>query len=544
VIDSAHSSSLLAAASACSVLAAGDLDAVVAGGVDLSLDTFELSGLASAGVLADSEMRIFDTRPTGFLPGEGCGLVVLMRAADARAAGVAAYAEIAGWGISSADSPALTKPGSGSPLLALRRAYQRAVVEPAAVQMIEGDGTGTGSGDLAELTSLAEIREGAPGLAALGSIKANIGHTKAAAGAAGLIKATLAVAAGVLPPTTGCVRPHPLIATEDARLRVLRTAEPWPDGARLTRVSAVGPGGTSAHVIVRRDTRGGRKRRAPEASRLAGGAGPAGPAPGRSPGHRHSTRPAAAGSLRPAIFTFSGTDRHALARELGRIAELAPWLSDGELNDLAAHAARRAGTQGPIRLALVASTQEQLAELAHGAIALMTSLRPGRLTVAPGVLAAEGGRGRVVLLFPGESAPPGMPTSRGVPGDAASRDPLLQPAIVAASLAGLHWLERLGVAAVAGVGHGLGEITGLVWAGSLPEPDTARLIPQRAALLAPPPGQPTAQVCVDVDAQTAVRLCAGTDLAVSADNGPRCQVLAGPGGGLSLLAADCCDVPR
>src|SRR5580692_5596381 len=261
-VDAAHSSSLVAIAAACSALAAGDLDAAIAGGVDISLDPFELAGLAGTGVLASGEMRVFDARPTGFLPGEGCGLTVLMRAAEARSAGVPVYAEIAGWGVSSAGNPALTKPGSASLLLALRRAYHRARVDPSDVQLIEGDGTGTASGDLAELTSLAEIRQASPRLAALGSVKANIGHTKAAAGAAGLIKATLAIAAGIIPPATGCARPHPLIASEDARLRAPGAAEPWPERIRLAGVTSVGPGGASVHLILRR-SRDGRRRRAP-----------------------------------------------------------------------------------------------------------------------------------------------------------------------------------------------------------------------------------------------------------------------------------------
>jgi enediyne polyketide synthase len=522
-VDSAHSSSLLAVAAACSALAAGDLDAAVAGGVDISLDPFELAGLARTGELARSEMRVFDARPTGFWPGEGCGLVVLMRAADARAAGVPTYAEIAGWGVSSAGNPALTKPGSGGLLLAMRRAYQRAGIDPADVQLIEGDGTGTGSGDLAELTSLAEIREGASSLAALGSVKANMGHAKAAAGAAGLIKTTLAVAAGVLPPITGCVRPHPLITSEDARLRILRTAEAWPDGTRLAAVSAVGPGGTSVHMIVRRDTRGGRRRRAPGAARLTGAGG----------GHRRGSGwgPAAlavAGTPRTEAYVFSGPDRHALARELSRIADLAPWLSDGEMHDLACQAGRRPGEAGSMRVALVASTQDQLAGLAREAVTLLNGLRPGRLSVSPGIFAADSGHGRVALLFPGEGAQLGVPSPRAMPGGVGSYDPVLQPAIFAASLAGLRWLEKLGVVATAGVGHGLGEITGLVWAGSLSEPDAARLVSQRGALLAAPSAQRAVLVSVDADAATARALCEGSDLAVAADNGPRCQIVAGP----------------
>src|SRR6266568_4575110 len=290
-VDAAHSSSLLAIAAACSALAAGDLDAAIAGGVDISLDPFELAGLAGTGVLARSEMRVFDARPTGFLPGEGCGLTVLMRAAEARSAGVPVYAEIAGWGVSSAGNPALTRPGSASLLLALRRAYHRARVDPADVQLIEGDGTGTASGDLAELTSLAEIRHASPRLAALGSVKANIGHTKAAAGAAGLIKATLAIAAGIIPPATGCARPHPLIASEDARLRVLEAAEPWPERIRLAGVSSVGPGGAPG-------TGAAAGHRASRCSRRARAAGTAPPPARRAPGF------AAAGTERPRTRTY------------------------------------------------------------------------------------------------------------------------------------------------------------------------------------------------------------------------------------------------
>ena len=557
-VDAAHSSSLLAVAAACSALAAGDLDAAIAGGVDISLDPHELAGLHETGALATGDMRVFDARPTGFLPGEGCGLAVLMRAADARAAGIAAYAEIAGWGVSSAGNPALTRPGSASLLLALRRAYHRAGVDPADVQLIEADGTGTASGDLAELTSLAEIRQASPQLAALGSVKANIGHTKAAAGAAGLIKATLAIAAGVIPPATGCVRPHPLIAGEDARLRVPQAAEPWPERARLAGVSSVGPGGTSVHVILRR-TREGRRRRAPGAPQLRGGGptgadrdpdrtGPDRTGPDRTgpdqvaaaaAESRPTTAARRAGPLRLPIpvlanppraeaFTFAAADRRALARELSRVADLAPWLSDGELHDLACQAGRAAAGPGQVRAGLVASTQDQLARVAREAVALLPGLRPGKLAMAPGIAMADGGRGRVVLLFPGEGACLPGPASATRPNDAGTHDPALHPAVLAASLAGLRWLEDLGLAAAAGVGHGLGEITGLVWAGCLAEPDAVRLVAQRAALLASSPAGQTALVCVDTDGPKAEHLCAASGLVIAAYNGPRCHVLAGP----------------
>ena len=252
-MDTAHSSSLLAVASAAALLTAGELDFVLAGGVDVSLDPFELGALAQAGVLAAGAMRIYDASPTGFLPGEGCGMLALMRAADARAADMPVYAEIVGWGVSSAGHRDVAQADPDSQLLALQRAYHRAGVDPADIQLIEGDGRGTAGGDLAELTALTAIRAGAPAPAVLGSVKANIGHTKAAAGAAGLIKAALAVNAGVLPPVTGCARPHPLLTGEDAVLRVPRTAESWPSGTRLAGVSSMDPAGSHVHVVLRRE---------------------------------------------------------------------------------------------------------------------------------------------------------------------------------------------------------------------------------------------------------------------------------------------------
>ncbi len=252
-VDTAHSSSLLAVASAAALLAAGELDFVLAGGVDISLDPFELGALAQAGVLASGAMRIYDASPTGFLPGEGCGMLALMRLADARAADMPVYAEIVGWGVSSAGRRDGVLADPDSQLLALQRAYDRAGVDPADIQLIEGDGRGTADGDLAELTALTAIRAGATAAAVLGSVKANIGHAKAAAGAAGLIKAALAVNAGVLPPVTGCARPHPMLAGEDAVLRVPRTAESWPPGTRLAAVSSLDPAGSHVHVVLRRE---------------------------------------------------------------------------------------------------------------------------------------------------------------------------------------------------------------------------------------------------------------------------------------------------
>jgi enediyne polyketide synthase len=187
-VDGACSSSLLAIMTACRDLASGAHDFMLAGGVDLSLDPLELVGFARLGALAGATMRVYDAEPTGFLPGEGCGVVALMRAGDADRLGLRTYAHIVGWASSSDGAGGLTRPDRDGQVRALRRAYRLAGVAPGNVRLIEGHGTGTAVGDSVELAALAAVRSGAAAAAALGTVKANIGHTKAAAGAAGLIK--------------------------------------------------------------------------------------------------------------------------------------------------------------------------------------------------------------------------------------------------------------------------------------------------------------------------------------------------------------------
>ncbi len=246
VADAGDASSLAAIMTACQALASGQLDAAVAGGIDLSIDPYRLVALAKSGRLARAGMRVYDASPTGFLPGEGCGTVLLMRTADARDAGLPVYAEIAGWGsasngTTSQDAAQDGAPGQGAEepadslgpvadtrLLAMGRAHEMAGVEPGDLQLIEGCGTGVGQADDAELAALAALRSGSRRVAALGSVSANIGNAGAAAGVAGLMKAVLAIANGVIPPSTGVRTPHPMLRDGRAALRLPGTPEPWP----------------------------------------------------------------------------------------------------------------------------------------------------------------------------------------------------------------------------------------------------------------------------------------------------------------------------
>src|SRR3984957_17543384 len=137
-------------------------------------------------------------------------------------------------------------------LLAMRKAYQRAEIDPGDVQYLEGCGTGVAPADEAELAALATLRQSARQQAVLGAVTANIGYARAAAGPAGLIKTVLAAANGVLPPATGVNAPHQLLRNGDARLRTPDAPLPWPDGPRQAAVSASSAGGLHVHIVLRR----------------------------------------------------------------------------------------------------------------------------------------------------------------------------------------------------------------------------------------------------------------------------------------------------
>jgi enediyne polyketide synthase len=478
-VDGACASSMLAVITLCRALGEGSVDFGIAGGVDLSLDPFELVGFAKTGALATDEMRIYDEHPTGFWPGEGCGMLALMRAADARSAGILTYAEIRGWGMSSDGHGGITRPEVAGQVLALRRASTMAGIAHADVRLYEGHGTGTAVGDLVELTALNQVRADAEAPAALGSVKANIGHTKAAAGVAGVIKTALSLAGDVLPPTTGCRTPHPALGTT---LRTLAEPEPWPPGARLAGVSAMGFGGINTHLLLARD-----------------------PArPSRATPRIEIGQPAP----QVEVLALSGRDTTQVRDLLRRISAVAPEMSQAELHDLACHHGRLTPA-GRVRVALTVRTPDELATKAAAAADRLPE--PGRLT--SGWLGNDV-PGRVTVLFAGQGIGADVDTA------------LAQPAIHRAGQAAIDWLDRLGVTPVAAIGHSLGEITALVWAGCLSAEDGARLVAERGRIMAELGTPDTGMLSVATD--SADELCRGTGLVVAAYNGPRSLVLAGP----------------
>jgi enediyne polyketide synthase len=523
-VDGACASSLLAVITAAEAVTGGHLDVALAGGVDLSLDPLELVGFSRMGALAGDEMRVYDAEPTGFLPGEGCGIVVLAKGSFARERGLRPYARLVGWASSSDGNGGLTRPEESGQRLALDRAYQRAGLNPGAVRLVEGHGTGTAVGDEAELRALLGVRGPYAAPATLGTIKANIGHTKAAAGVAGLIKAVLAVHREVLPPTTGCHRPHPLLAGQD-RLRIAKTAEPWPAGDRYASVSAMGFGGINTHVVI-------------------GGMAVSTPRP-LTDHLRRLTRP------RPdhELVACAAPDADALAGLLTRIRGAATELSRPELGDLAATLAAEHAGGAPARFAAAVRTPEELVAAADRALAHLAA--GGRRLLDPQhrVFLMVGPALRVGLVFPGQAAP--VHGDGGALGQLLDTDPIprldapgdlvdtavAQPVIVAHSLLGMDWLRRLGVRPVAALGHSLGELSALVWADSLDAGDAVALARARGAAMSGATAVRSGMLALRVSLPNAQRLIAGTGAVIAADNGVENVVVSGTEAQLTAVRA-------
>jgi enediyne polyketide synthase len=254
VVDGACSSSLLSVAHACNALLNGEMDIALAGGVDVSLDPFEIVGFAKTKALAADDIRPYDDQAAGMLAGEGCGIFVLAKEEYARTAGYRIHALIKGWGYSSDGSGGLTSPEVEGQKRALNKAYGLAGYPISSVGLFEGHGTGTALGDRVEISALKDLIDSSPdhGPCWLGSIKSNIGHCKAAAGGAGLVKAIMALKRKMLPPSMNCIRPNPQFGIPLSRLRPVISGRDWraTDKPRRASVSSMGFGGANSHVTL------------------------------------------------------------------------------------------------------------------------------------------------------------------------------------------------------------------------------------------------------------------------------------------------------
>jgi len=257
VVDTACSSSLVAMHLALGSLHSGECSMALVGGVNAVLKPESTIGFSRASMLSpDGRCKAFDARANGYTRGEGAGVVVLKPLAKAMADGDPIYAVVRGSAVNQdGRTQGMTVPSRSSQEAMLREAYRRAGIAPAQVRYVEAHGTGTPVGDSIETQALGTVlATGRPAdqRCVIGSVKTNIGHLEAGAGAAGLIKAALVLKHRRIPPNLHFQEPNPNIPFDALQLRVPTTLEPLPngDGPAYVGVNSFGFGGTNAHVVL------------------------------------------------------------------------------------------------------------------------------------------------------------------------------------------------------------------------------------------------------------------------------------------------------
>ncbi|MCR8549104.1 SDR family NAD(P)-dependent oxidoreductase [Salipiger sp. P9] len=257
-LQTACSTSLVATHYAAQALLNGECDMAIAGGVTIELPQGRGYLYKENEILSpDGECHAFDHRAQGTVFGSGAGVVVLRRLADAIADGDHIYAVIKGSAVNNdgAQKAGYLAPSVDGQAQAIAEAQAVAGIDSDTVDYVECHGTGTYLGDPIEVAALTQaFRETAEatGHCRIGSVKTNIGHLDTAAGVAGLIKTSLALHEGEIPPSLGYEAPNPAIDFDTSPFMVNDSLTPWPQTGRPRRagVNALGVGGTNAHVVL------------------------------------------------------------------------------------------------------------------------------------------------------------------------------------------------------------------------------------------------------------------------------------------------------
>ncbi|MEI7031857.1 SDR family NAD(P)-dependent oxidoreductase [Streptomyces pratensis] len=543
--DAACASSLAALSTAVGELSLGRADLVISGGVDTGNDIGMFLCFSKTPALSPSgDCRPFSAAADGTMLGEAVVMYALRRLSDAERDGDRIHAVIRGIGSSSdGRSTAIYAPLPGGQARALRRAYEEAGYGPETVELVEAHGTGTKAGDTAELVALREVF-GAAGRTdgqwcAIGSVKSQIGHTKCAAGAAGLLKAVMALHHKVLPPTVKVERPNPAAAAPDGPFYVNTQARPWvrPAGhPRRAAVSSFGFGGSNFHVTLEEYVPSG--------------------TPGRA-ALRHRSAPSE-------LVLFSGDSPSDLAP---------PRTEDGR--PLAASARESHVSFSPaarMRLAVVATDTEDLREKYEQAIGLIRRRPDAAFSTPAGVRYAYGkaAPGRIGFLFPGQGSQyvgmgadlamlsptaqavwdrlggprfDGQPLHRVVfpppsftDEERAARRALLdatewaQPALAVHALALLEVVRELGLRPDCVAGHSFGELVALHCAGALDATALVSLARRRGELMRDAALAPGAMLAVATDRSHVAEVLADVgfgDIWPANHNAPRQVVLSG-----------------
>ncbi|WP_313918642.1 SDR family oxidoreductase [Tahibacter sp.] len=536
VTDAACASSFAAIQMAVNELQLGDSDLVISGGVDTLNDIFMYMCFSKTPALSPSgDCRPFSDQADGTMLGEGLGMVALKRLSDAERDGDRIYAVLRGVGTSSdGRAKSVYAPVSAGQAVALRRAYAQAGFGPDTVELVEAHGTGTKAGDVAEFESLRSVYAEADATrtqwCALGSVKSQIGHTKAAAGAAGLFKAVMALHHKVLPPTIKADTPNPKLELSQSPFYLNTTVRPWIRDAahpRRAGVSAFGFGGSNFHLALEEYVGS-----APRAERLAA--------------QSHD------------LVAVSATSAETM---LERIALLRRSCTSHIPVSSLAHASRdEFDHTAAFRLALVAASGADLdarLEMAHQTIAA----HPERAFHLPdgtsyGLGAPDGA---LALLFPGQgsqynqmgaAAAMQFGAARAVwdraaelriheivfthSDDRLTRTENAQPALCLTAMALLAVLRELGVEGAMAAGHSFGEIVALHAAGAISETDALRIARHRGELMRDAAASGSGAMCALACSIERARELIGPSLAIANHNAPEQVVVSGP---LEAIAA-------
>ncbi|MEU8551430.1 beta-ketoacyl synthase N-terminal-like domain-containing protein [Streptomyces roseoverticillatus] len=538
-VDTACSSSLAAIHLACTALRDRESTVALAGGVNVMAAPGLTRVLDAAGATSpNGRSRPFDAEADGYVRGEGAGVVVLKRLADALRDGDRVLAVIRGSAVSQdGRTNGIMAPNGEAQEHVARLALERAGIAPRTVDYVEAHGTGTRAGDPIEAAALSAVfgadrpRE-EPCL--IGSVKGNIGHLEAGAGIAGVIKSVLALWHGEIPPQAGFTTPNPAVPWETSGLRVVDERTPWPATGRPRRagVSAFGYGGTVTHVVLEQ---------APEPS-------PAAPVPS----------PATA----PALYPLSGSSPEAVRAYAGRLAdELGKDAGPRALADLR-HTLWRRRTHLPHRAAVVAqdgaSLRYELRKLAADQPTPATTTGRARPTgpddavwVFSGHGAQWAGMGRDLLadepafaevidaIDPVFREELGFSARRALQDGELGTVDRVQALLFAVQVGTAAVWRELGLRPAAVIGHSVGEVAAAVVAGVFGLTEGARLICRRSVQVGRAAGGGAMALTGLPFDTVAARLAGDPDVVAAIQSSPASTVVAGTPDGVAAFAAQC-----
>jgi acyl transferase domain-containing protein/NAD(P)-dependent dehydrogenase (short-subunit alcohol dehydrogenase family)/NAD(P)H-dependent flavin oxidoreductase YrpB (nitropropane dioxygenase family) len=502
-------------------------DLVIAGGIECEQTPHAYMAFSSTRALSPrGKASVFDTAADGIVISEGAIVLVLKRLADAERDGDRIHALIRSVaGSSDGKGLGLTAPLPRGQRRAISRAHDRAGIAATDLQYYEAHATGTAVGDAAELETIDGVLRdagAAPRSCAIGSAKSVIGHTRAAAGMAGLLKAALALRHRVLPPHAGIETPMQALRADDAPMYVNDKPRPWlaPDaGPRRAGVSAFGFGGTNYHVVLE-EYRGARS------------------APGAA--------------IWPAeLFILGAADGHALDAQLERLVRAAD--NGNRLADLAHACARVVPADAKERVAFVAATHEELREQirTHRRTGGSRNDAPGELAfLFPGQGSQSVGMGSELALYfeemrdalalggiAGVMFPPAAFTDheRIAQESALTETAVAQPAIGAISCGMLDLARRCGLRAARAAGHSYGELVALHAAGVVDRESMFRISRRRGTLMSEAEGGAMAAAMLAPEAM-APYLARFTSVVIANVNAPEQVVLSGPADAIDAVA--------